>query len=89
MLNFFLPHAALKSPKPAEEAALAVTAPVTAPVVGKKAGIYVYSMLFRRFFSDIPKYLQYKKREELYNNSFITGRFEVLFKDLVILGILT
>lgn len=49
----------------------------------------MYSVLFRRFLSDIPKYLQYKKREELYNNSFITGRLEVLFKGLVVLGTVT
>lgn len=42
---FFFPTA-LKSPKPAAEPAPAVTTPVTVPVVGKKAGIYIYSMLY-------------------------------------------
>lgn len=67
MFCFVLFLTALKSPKPAAEPAAAVTTPVTVPVVGKKAGIYVYSTLFKVFLSEIPKYLQEKENEELYN----------------------
>lgn len=49
--NFNSFPTALKSPKPAAEPAPAVTTPVTVPVVGKKAGIYVYSMQFIAFLS--------------------------------------
>lgn len=60
---------ALKSPKPAAEPAPAVTTPVTVPVVGKKAGIYVYSMLFIGFFS--PRYLNTLRIKRMHSCTII------------------